>query len=323
MAPQDRRRPLDLIDRLETEPQRFRFVQALRLLEAADPSRAARPRFRSPASLAFPPSEVLALGRAGRRTELTVGFLGLTGPAGVLPAHYTELLMERRDLHRDGTAHAFLDLFTHRAVTLLHAAWRKYRVHLAWERGGPDGFAARLRTLAGLAPARGRQDRALEAWAGLLSRRPLPGAALGAILGVALGAAVTLEPFRGHWQTLPAGARTRLGALDRPLGGGLFLGNRLWERQTRIGLRIGPLALEAFQDLLPGRPGRRRLEGLVQAVLGHALGCDLTLVLSRGQAPPPRLGGPETMAAPQLGINLWLPGHPRERDLDDARFRLA
>jgi type VI secretion system protein ImpH len=168
----------------------------------------------------------------------------------------------------------------------------------------------------------GQQDRALAAWAGLLARLPLPGAALGAILGASLGATVALEPFQGQWHPLPAEAQARLGALGRPLGTG-FLGARLWERQTRIGLRVGPLEPEAFQDLLPGRPGRRRLEGLVRAVLGHALGWDLTLVLARGQAPRPDLGGPESAAAPRLGINLWLPGSPLERDLDDPRFRLA
>jgi type VI secretion system protein ImpH len=320
MAPPDRRRPLDLIAQLEAEPHRFRFAQALRLLEAAGPVRTGRTRLRSAASLGFPPGEVLALARTGRHTELTVGFLGLTGPAGVLPNHYTERVMERRDRHRDGTLHAFLDLFTHRAAALLHEAWRKHRVHLGWERGGPDRFPEWLRCLAGFGA--GRRDRGLAAWAGLLARRPLAASALESILAAALGAPAALEPFRGQWQVLPAAAQARLGSPERPLGG-LFLGSRLWERQTRIGLRVGPLTPEAFQDLLPGRPGRLRLEGLVRTLLGHGLGWDLTLVLARGQAPAPRLGGTPGPAAPGLGITLWLPGSPLERDLDDTRFRMA
>ena len=56
-------------------------------------------RFRSHLSLAFPPSQIYEIERPSVEhpvPTMTVNFLGLTGPSGVLPAHYTELLLRLR-----------------------------------------------------------------------------------------------------------------------------------------------------------------------------------------------------------------------------------
>ena len=79
MAAQIRRHPLDLIARLRAEPHRFRFFQAIRLLAQAEGRETAMPSgllFRSPESLAFPPSEILGLAGSRDREEMTTGFLG-------------------------------------------------------------------------------------------------------------------------------------------------------------------------------------------------------------------------------------------------------
>src|SRR5688572_26758962 len=98
-------------DILLTEPYRFEFFQAVRLLQRFHPkqapvglswSTAREPvRFRSLPSLTFPPSEVYDIApppgdRPG--ADMTVTFFGLYGPNGALPTHYTQLIS---DLHRD------------------------------------------------------------------------------------------------------------------------------------------------------------------------------------------------------------------------------
>lgn len=186
MVAASRGRPRDLIGELRRSPQRFRFFQAVRLLALADPD-SRRPdsplpanlRFRTLPSLAFPASEITAMGEllvedavtdtgqaaastlpideenppgqsrvAERRLE--VACLGLTGPLGALPTPYTELLVERRVHYRDDSAHAFFDLFSHRGLALFYAAWRKYRFHLAHEHGNDDSFSRGLRALTGV-----------------------------------------------------------------------------------------------------------------------------------------------------------------------------
>ena len=76
---------------LYSEPYRFSFFQAVRLLERMSPARIGRSvrpgneivRIRSHPSLSFPPSEIVDLKaplRTGLAAEMTVDFIGLTGP---------------------------------------------------------------------------------------------------------------------------------------------------------------------------------------------------------------------------------------------------
>ena len=333
MASPIRHRDVDLIALLRAEPHRFRFFQAIRLLALAEapaggpgPALPARIRFRSPATLAFPPSEIQGMGQAGTTQELAVGFFGLTGPSGVLPAHYTELLMDRKDSQRDSSAHAFLDLFTHRALALFYAAWRKYRFPLAFEGGERHGFTAQLLALTGRRPQAPRReaeapDLILAHFSGTLARQPLPATTLLSLIAAYFEVGTALESFVGHWIQVPQAQQSRLGAQACTLSGMAFLGQRLWDRQTRIRLRVGPLSLSGFQELLPCTRAARSLASFVRACIGHSLACDLTLVLAAGAAKAPVLSS--RLATPsRLGINLWLTGHPSERDLDDSIFSL-
>ncbi|WP_043581620.1 type VI secretion system baseplate subunit TssG, partial [Chromobacterium subtsugae] len=79
------------------------FFQAVRLLGLAGRKRGAKRgrlpdalRFRTLASLSFPASELTTYRQAeagsGGQDEMTISFLGLTGPSGALPTAYTELL---------------------------------------------------------------------------------------------------------------------------------------------------------------------------------------------------------------------------------------
>src|SRR5437016_5072772 len=108
-------RAMSLDEALFARGYEFDFFQAVRLLEmlADDPDRPAGP----------PPD-------ARPVPAVTVSFLGMTGPCGALPLHYTHLLMR---LAREGRGSErtalrdWLDLFNHRAVSLFFRAWEKYR----------------------------------------------------------------------------------------------------------------------------------------------------------------------------------------------------
>src|SRR5207244_6114260 len=87
----------------------------------------------------------------------TVPFMGLTGPNGVLPRHYTELLMRARDAKgpERHVVRDWFDLFNHRLISLFYRAWTKYRFWTAYERGEyaqpePDLFTLSLYSLIGL-----------------------------------------------------------------------------------------------------------------------------------------------------------------------------
>src|SRR5262249_44419079 len=118
-------------------------------------------RFRAHTSLAFPPSAIYDLSpRTASRpfAYLTQTFLGLTGPSGVLPRHYTELLIRIQKDSRETEKYAlrdWFDIFNHRFVSLFYRAWEKYRFPLAFELGEykkaePDPFTKALLSYSGL-----------------------------------------------------------------------------------------------------------------------------------------------------------------------------
>jgi len=344
MAMPGRRNHADLSAALASEPFRFRFFQAVRILMLSEKA-AGRPaglprrlRFRTPATLGFVPSDLIRFetvrgrgedpsGEEEPLQELEVGFLGLTGPSGVLPQHYTELLMERRTLYRDTAAHAFLDIFTHRAVCLFHAAWRKYRFYLDYEMGVRSGFTRQLLDLIATDRPELRGDsaverepqpvpsRALAFFAGILGRRPLPSGSLESMLSAYFGVRIALEQFVGQW--LEVGTTDTLPELGR----GAILGGRVWDRQTKFRLRIGPLDRPRFHAFQPGGEAARALRQLVETCVGPSLNCDVSLILERRA-----LGdGTVKMDASEplrLGLSTWLFTRAPEQDLDDVRYRL-
>ncbi|MEJ7618544.1 MAG: type VI secretion system baseplate subunit TssG [Pyrinomonadaceae bacterium] len=175
------------------EPYRFEFFQAVRLMmklgqqqqrqpvgAAAAPSEEAV-RFRTRVSLVFPPSELYELKRRAdeedqRPPEMTVAFMGLTGPAGVLPLHYTELLIERAR-YKDTAGWEFLDIFNHRLISLFFRAWEKYRLTATYESGDLGRFTEYLFCLTGMGTRglRGRlnlPDQGLLRYGGLIGQKP-------------------------------------------------------------------------------------------------------------------------------------------------------
>ena len=154
MAGKGGRPPASLIERLRESPQAFSFFQAVRILERAAMLQSRDPRLAKPArvgldhdpreevlflrsavEMTFPLSEVAELASEDGRPELSVTLMGLNGPSGVLPGHYSQLVMEA--LRQKNTAlRDFFDIFNHRALSLFARAMEKYRLPLAYERAG-------------------------------------------------------------------------------------------------------------------------------------------------------------------------------------------
>lgn len=330
-----------LIDELAQDASRYEFFQAVRLLGLAarrpDGEKPRRLRFRTPAALAFPPSELVRFDPAATsgtpddraRDEMTVAFLGLVGPSGVLPAVYTELLVERRHLRRDGAAHAFLDLFNHRAMSLFYRAWHKYRCWLAVEAGADGatrhvldlaGFGLdRLRARLGMPDIAGIDEAFLTRHAGLFAQKPLSAHAAASLVEAFAKVPTTFVPFVGQWIELPPGERTRLGGAANVLAHSAVVGGRMRDRQGKVRLRLGPMRRPQFERFLPGTSGAEALRALLRLALGFGLAADITLVLDRRDTPEPRLA---QQARLRLGATLWLVADVPPDDLDQVSYQL-
>jgi type VI secretion system protein ImpH len=360
MAPENGRKSAGLSEQLLREPGRFDFFQAVRLLariarqRAAQDPRWPRPpegwdetpereavRFRALPSLSFPAAPVSQINPPGRDgplapAEMVVAFLGLTGPLGVLPQHYTTLLVQRLRL-KDNALRDFLDLFNHRTVSLFYGAWEKYRLPFAYERSRLDGPGGEdelcswcLYCLAGLGTAglRGRMDVDDEAflfYAGHFAHFPRSAVALECLLGDYFELPLRVEQACGQWLTLEGGDRSLLPGPEHRqgrycrLGIDLIVGERVWDVQSKFRLRLGPVGYEQFRRLMPGGAGLRALCQLTQTYTGLELDYDVQVVLRAAEVPWCRLGGDGADGC-RLGWNTWVRSGALARDPEDAVF---
>jgi type VI secretion system protein ImpH len=333
--------PLDEV--LFDEGYRFDFFQAVRLLERLYPERQpvgrdANPtdeavRFRSHLSLNFPPSAIYEIARAEEGdgpARMTVAFMGLTGLLGVLPRHYTELLLERMR-RKDEGLRDFLDLFNHRLISLFYRAWEKYRFPIAYERAvsngeGEDRFTRRLFDLIGLGTTglRGRleiEDEPLLFYTGLLAQHPRSASALEGLLKDYFEVPVTVTQFIGQWLPLSEANRSRLGAgeVNNALGVSAVAGSRVWDQQAKFRLQLGPLTFTEFCRFLPSGDGFRTLVAITRFSAGEECDVDVQLILRGAEVPWCRLGGGKEPGV-RLGWSSWLKTQEFTADAGEAIF---
>ncbi len=359
MQPVQRRRHPVVIEDLLENPQRYRFFQAVRMLEQwfakngqgrGGDTVPLRLRFPNSPSLAFPASEIAAAnaydldgnllkdadarrhalqeGRLGS-IELTPAFFGLLGSQGALPLHYTEMLALRESASRDRSARAFFDMFSNRAAALFYAAWKKYRLPLRHETERDHHYLPLLLSLAGLGhPAlrdRLREgtgqvyDESMAHYAAAMRHRPASAHYMQRVLSDYFGSPVRIEQFVGKWYTVPPERRTRLGSPGAVLGVSAHSGERIWQRDLCMRLWIGPLGRERFREFLPGGERAGALEKLLTMLAGPAFEYEIRLILRKEDVTGSALG---QEGGGQLGWSTFLCSDPAQQDRSDASYEL-
>jgi type VI secretion system protein ImpH len=145
-------------------------------------------------------------------------------------------------------------------------------------------------------------------------------------LGDYFQVAVRVQQFVGQWLRLEPGSRSRLGPPDGNcrLGVNLTAGGRVWDVQSKVRIRLGPLDYARFADFLPDRSPRAEqksfflLVHLVRHYAGPELDFDVQLVLRADAVPRCRLRGPAPGS--RLGWNTWLINRQPAADAGDAVF---
>jgi len=321
---------LSRLKALAADPTRFNFQRAMRILDAAFPGRprlgeSKRPkedavRLGQEVSLAFPTSTIAAFkeGDEGKPARLTTRFFGVFGPNGPLPLHLTEYARERQRHHRDDTLIAFTNIFHHRFLSLFWRAWSAADPAASFDRPDSDHFSDDVAAIAGyrgqaLANRDEMPDLAKRRFAGRLAHHTRSEDGLLAIVSSFFNAPVEIQPFIGSWLRLEPEEHWRLGdrGVNARLGQSTSLGARVWTRQDKFRIRIGPMSVEEYERLLPGGDSLKRLVAIVRNYIGDELDWDVNLVLKEIETPPAQLG-----KAGQLGWTTWI-GQRQKQDAYD------
>lgn len=294
--------PNSILGELLRQPGAFDFFHAVSLIERLRQDmhgmgKAAHPaheplRFRAAFGAAFPQSaicEILPPTDSLPQAEMTLALFGLTGPSGVLPRHYTQLLHRIQRDARGPEKHAlrdWLDLFNHRLISQFYRAWKKYRFYsdagaiADARRAASAPFSTAVFSFAGLGLAQlhdrltvtavagdvlSRREKTLAKvddlsllrYSGLLAQRPRTAGNLKQLLRDYFGLPVEVRQFQGQWLTLEAVQQTRLGEdlgegpANNQLGATAIAGSLVWDVQSKFRICIGPLNYRQFREFLP------------------------------------------------------------------------
>lgn len=264
--------------------------------------------------------------------RVSVANLGLLGPEGPMPLHLTRWVLDRLsqrwfagDQARETSDTTFIDfanILQHRMIALYYRAWADAHPEVQVERPAGGRVRAMLEAMSGigLPGTRKQSDRfGIDAvrlrQAASLAHQAEGAERLTLFLEEALRVPVRIREFVGSWMAIPPRLQTRTGQSHAVLGRTAVIGPRVFQRQSRIELRLGPLGIDDFKAFLPGGEKLEALRQAVRELVGGALDVDMRAVLRRDEVPPARIG------ASHLGRTAWLARPAGREDADDMCMR--
>ncbi|XPF94937.1 type VI secretion system baseplate subunit TssG [Colwellia sp. RE-S-Sl-9] len=218
--------------------------------------------------------------------DMLVSFMGLTGSSGVLPQHYSELVLERLKL-KDTGMKDFYDLFNHRLISLFYRAWEKYRFSVNYQNNqsyAPDSFSFAISKLSG------NQNNNL-LYAGIFNKKIRSVDGLISILSHFTQSEVSVKQFKGKWQKLSVTEQTRLAARKLPegqfarLGVDASIGSRVWDINSGIEIYIKPQSENALSHYAKRLEIVKEVKSLVSSYLGLGIKFKLFLAIKQGAMP--------------------------------------
>jgi type VI secretion system protein ImpH len=333
-----------LLADLQREPHSHDFYAVMRRVEALHVGgprlgKALRPRdeplrLGQDAELDFAIASISSfrLDTGGGLPRLGQRFFGLFGPMGPLPLHLSEYARERERHHADASLARFADIFHHRALLLFYRAWAQSQPTVHLDRRDDDAFSRWTASTFGLAQPAFEQGDGIGAdarrhRAAFLTRNARSAEGMTKLLRGWFDVPVRLESYVGHWLQAREEDRTLLVRRGHPeprnvLGRSAVAGDRVWDRQYKFRLHLGPLMLAQYRRFLPGQTSIVELRDWVRHHVGLGLAFDVVLHLRAAQVPPLRLGR-RAGATTQLGWTTWLGKRGAQADRSDLRLSLA
>jgi type VI secretion system protein ImpH len=365
MPTQSWRKNIPVIQKLTESAFDYSFQQSVRLLERSamydkkesnsnvatnsisgfTPPSNESIRFSTHQSLAFPSGEIRNINRKNsnntgiKQWQLIVNLLGITGVQGVLPYHYTELILKRQKM-KDDTLEHFLNLFNHRTISLFYKASIKYRLPIQYERNQlhsssrnkVDQHTHSLLSLIGLGTTGlynrlYTRDESLIYYAGLFNQKIRNSSNLKQILRTHFNIPVEVEQFIGQWKELIDDVRSKLPDFNNPSGRNaqlsrsLMIGKKAWFAQGKIRIILGPLNKSQLDRFAPGTVTLKALNELVRMYVGMENDYEFRIRIYKRDKPQRITLSAQT--PPIIGWDTWLTSQPAryaENETQDIRI---
>ena len=317
---------------LHEEVYRFDFFKAVHLLElfAGRASGAGLSpdhdpvHFKVKPGISFPASDIQQIKSNGNGSapQMTVNFMGLIGPNGVLPDWYNAHA-HNRNYYKDYSFTDFLDLFHHRLISLFYMAWKKYRLAANYRSDGSDPISGILANLAGISEREKANDpeffshaqKRLTFFCGLTARTVPTVSAIKTIVGHAVGAPVHIEQFVERLIPIHKQDRTRLGSKNSTLKKDALCGRNIRDASSFFSIQIGPVSWERYMAFAPRSSNLEMTRRLIAYLAGIEYEFDIKLIIRGDDIPALRLGS--KMQPPILGrtVTLRQPQSTFNRDI--------
>lgn len=274
----------------------------------------------------FAPSTLagLEIDGSSQYPRLSQRFIGMFGPNGPLPLHLTEYVRDRSRHHRDKSMERFIDMFHHRIVSLFYSAWAQSQPTVQFDRPEQDRFAMYVGSLFGLGLPSLRSVDAMHhlsklSFAGHLSSLPRHVDGLISMIKGYFGVPTQIREFISHWMRIPGMDRVQLGegSLNGYLGMDTVIGERVWQRQDKFRVNLGPLSLDQYEAFLPSGKSFKALLSVVRNYVGIEYLWEVNLILEKDEKPVTCLGKSGT-----LGWTSWLQTEQQIDHVDDLLLQV-
>lgn len=327
---------VEFLTEVSEKPYRFGFYLTVRRINcfyadkpvtgkafhpADDPFRFAQDPYTS-----FAPSTLseLEVSSSSPYPRLSQRFFGLFGPNGPLPLHLTEYARDRVRHKRDNSFARFADMFHHRAVSLFYASWAQSQPTVQFDRPAKDRFSVYVGSLIGLGMPSLRDVDAMHhlaklSFAGHLGSLPRHVNGLVSIIQDYFSVPARIIEFVAHWMRIRKQDQVRLGSnsMNGFLGRDTVIGERVWQRQDKFRVSLGPLSLEQYVSFLPNGKSFDALVAAVRNYVGLEYLWEVNLVLKKEEKPVTCLG-----KSGELGWTSWLKTKNQLQHVDDLRLQI-
>jgi type VI secretion system protein ImpH len=241
---------------------------------------------------------------------VTANFLGIVGSTGILPSHYTELLISSFK-HKDSSLQNFLDIFYNKIVKLFVKIIQHNNLYLEYEKFlltnknalehnwfsvvNFDGISSKI--------AAKTIPNILLKYTGLLATSSRPLAVLETILFNYLRHPLLIEQFVTERVKIADDELSKLGKLNVRLGNSLYLGDHAYFYQNKVIIKVFQLHIEQYQLLFSKESQiRKTLDLILDFYLGRNIKYQLTFILIEAE----RKAWLTHKKEQRLGNNMWL-----------------